>query len=339
MQVVLKTGVSFFAWWCASVKSVVSFKTIKNADLQSPTNSILFKQHGYTLRCHNNEDIEFDSFEALGSEINNSPSNYKNGLDLRFDESKYLYRKLSDTYLPDYRILELAELDLISQTPFEHEDVFIIPDSCDGRGRGYYILKKIILSPIIELVEHTKCKPINLSFSTKTGESIFPFEVIKDFKKSNFFSRNLIALCTSIVLMFSAATVLHFHLRYNKAAAELDKQIATVSKDVKDVRSIVASQRELSERLSNVLDLKNNASSTINVWEEFSRVLPDSSWLSVLKVSDDKVTVSGYSRSAASLIEIIDGSPLFSEAGFDGPVVAIAGKDVQRFTIQVRLEK
>lgn len=339
MQVFLKTGSSFFAWWIASVKSTFDFKKNNKVELRASSPSIFISSSEYILKNANDEALEFGSLESLISEMKNSPSLYKKMDVLAFDESRYLYRKLSDSYLPDYRIHELAVLDLISQTPFEHEDVFIIPDSCNGRGKGYYILKKSILNPALNALKSVKLKPKFLSFHSLGEINALPFQSISNIKKTNFFSRNLMAIFAILVFVFGAITFAHFQVRYETAADELDVQIATISKDVKEVRSIIANQRELSDRLSNVLDLKNNASSTIEVWEEFSRILPDSSWLSVLKISEDKITASGYSRNAASLIEIIDGSTLFADAGFDGPVVAIPGKDIQRFAIQVRLEK
>jgi len=339
MTVFWKVWLSIYNWWIAEVKSLVLIAGSKKKSPNNPENSIIIRKTGYTVCASEAANIETASLENLALELDKVPHLKKQLFVLALDETKYLYRQLSNHLLPDYRVSELAELDLISQTPFERSDVYLIADNCNGSGRGYYILKKSILHSLIDSCKKSKIKTKTLLLTGNDNQFSIKISEVYKFVSESVFRRNLKIAFAFLIIMTSCLTVVHFHWRYEKAGNSLDEQIVIVSKDVAQVRSIVANQKALSNRLKNVLDLKKNASSTMEVWEELSRILPDSSWLSVLKVSDDEIIISGFSRAAASLIEIIDSSPIFAQAGFDGPVVAIAGKNIQRFAIRAKVEK
>jgi general secretion pathway protein L len=73
------------------------------------------------------------------------------------------------------------------------------------------------------------------------------------------------------------------------------------------------------------------------VWEELSRVLPDHTYLSELRVADGSVSMSGFSGDAAHLIRLLDQSPLFTGAHLTGAITPDSGEHKDHFSLAFRL--
>jgi general secretion pathway protein L len=81
----------------------------------------------------------------------------------------------------------------------------------------------------------------------------------------------------------------------------------------------------------------------LDIWEEVSRILPPHTWVSELRLSETadgrQVVMTGFSAAAASLVGLIDQSPLFKEAALVGAVTMDQTEHKERFVIQASLGK
>ncbi len=75
----------------------------------------------------------------------------------------------------------------------------------------------------------------------------------------------------------------------------------------------------------------------LEVWDELSRLLPDHTYLSELRVVDGAVTISGYSTDAANLVRLLDQSAMFTAARLTGPITPDKVEHKDRFTLAFRL--
>jgi general secretion pathway protein L len=75
----------------------------------------------------------------------------------------------------------------------------------------------------------------------------------------------------------------------------------------------------------------------VQIWEELSRVLPDHTFLSELRVADGSVSMSGFSGDAAHLIRLLDQSPLFTGAHLTGAITPDSGEHKDHFSLAFRL--
>jgi general secretion pathway protein L len=82
----------------------------------------------------------------------------------------------------------------------------------------------------------------------------------------------------------------------------------------------------------------------IDLWQETTRVLPSHSWLTEFRLvevvgkREEQVTLLGFSSAAPSLVGIIDGSPLFYDAGLTAPIAVDATEGRDRFAVQARVK-
>jgi len=331
----------FIVWWFEQLYSLLPRGKKHNTLFQGNDALLIVDKDGYELQRPDGSISQYSALngliQSLQSRQTGSRKKRLKSILVVLKEKQYLYRALSNSYLPDYRIAQLAAFDISSHTPFKQHEVMLIPDSQHGRGKGYYIVKKSILIPLFESLHNSGLSCERISFWEKPFLFNLPSRSDISSKLPHTGKKSLVFLTVFAVFAMLILTIGHFHWRYSVAIEKLDASIASLDIEVSALRQKLAKQDKLETRLANVLKLKRNAPSKVEIWEELARVMPDSTWLAALTIKDEKVMASGYSKSAASLIEIVSSSPLFEKVGFDGPVVSIAGKDIQRFTMRAEV--
>ena len=82
---------------------------------------------------------------------------------------------------------------------------------------------------------------------------------------------------------------------------------------------------------------KQTTPSSVMVLEAISRVLPDSTYVTELRIEGDKIQVVGISQDAPSLVRLIEKSPQFSQATFFAPTTRTQSDPGERFHIEVHI--
>lgn len=78
---------------------------------------------------------------------------------------------------------------------------------------------------------------------------------------------------------------------------------------------------------------------SLAAWDELSRVIPDHTFLTEVRIATGKVTLAGVSSDAARLVRILDGSRLFTGATLVGPITPDATERRDRFRLSLKLRK
>jgi general secretion pathway protein L len=82
---------------------------------------------------------------------------------------------------------------------------------------------------------------------------------------------------------------------------------------------------------------KQTSPSTVMVLEAISRALPDSTYVTELRVEGDKVQVVGLTQDAPSLIRLMEQSPQFTRATFFAPTTRGQNEPGERFHIEAHI--
>ncbi|MGY3346713.1 MULTISPECIES: PilN domain-containing protein [unclassified Bradyrhizobium] len=78
---------------------------------------------------------------------------------------------------------------------------------------------------------------------------------------------------------------------------------------------------------------------SLAAWDELSRVIPDHTFLTEVRIAAGSIILAGVSSDAARLVRILDGSRLFAGATLVGPITPDATERRDRFRISLRLRK
>ena len=82
---------------------------------------------------------------------------------------------------------------------------------------------------------------------------------------------------------------------------------------------------------------KQTSPSSVMVLEEVSRVLPDTTYITELRVEGDKVQLLGLTQDAPSLIRLLEQSPQFARATFFAPTTRSQSDPGERFHIEAHI--
>jgi general secretion pathway protein L len=133
--------------------------------------------------------------------------------------------------------------------------------------------------------------------------------------------------------------------RQEVALAGIATELAAVKHEAQRVRAMMDRLEGERADLLRLRSGKRDMPGFLDVWEELTRLLPSHSWLTELRMSEGpgggerQVVISGLSGAAASLVGLLDRSPMFGDAALTAPVAIDRVEEKERFVIQARLKK
>jgi len=129
------------------------------------------------------------------------------------------------------------------------------------------------------------------------------------------------------------------------ALDRLDMDIASTSKKAQHVRALVDQLREQNSALLRLRLQRSVAPRLMDLWQEATRVLPSHAWLTEFRLvevagkREGQVALFGFSSAAPSLVGLVDGSPLFSDAALTAPIAFDASEGRERFALQAKVRQ
>src|SRR5262249_41712808 len=132
-------------------------------------------------------------------------------------------------------------------------------------------------------------------------------------------SMPVLALCLCILVLSCSAVVLGLN-KYQSALQRLESETASAQAKALIVnRSQTAAEASLTE-VAELRRLKVSRPPVIRILDEFTRLLPDTAWVSFLKVEGEVLEVTIVAQSTAELLSLLARSSLIATAALSAPV-------------------
>jgi len=135
-----------------------------------------------------------------------------------------------------------------------------------------------------------------------------------------------------------AAAAFSFHL--DRQQAILDTYLAEIAKTRTLAAATIASRDRIAHlraALDEAIVRRRALPLMADLLAETTKRLPDDSWLTEFRLADGRMQYSGYSKSAASLVPVIEASDLFQGARLSAPVTSDARLGRERFSIEAKI--
>ncbi|MEG2804211.1 PilN domain-containing protein [Stenotrophomonas sp.] len=148
---------------------------------------------------------------------------------------------------------------------------------------------------------------------------------------------NLLMAAATLVLLALAGQQI---LDNRQASADVLRE--QVNAAARDARQVAAERQQLQTLVEGAAFLEQTRgahASTVELWNELTRLLPDGTYLEKLSVEGQSLQLIGLSREASQLVPLLQDSPLWRKVNLTGVLQAdggAAGRD--RFTLTAELQ-
>jgi general secretion pathway protein L len=327
----------FFVWWKSEMlRMLPRLRRGETGSNQRNQRQVVISKSGFSF----DGDV-FQPLSALGETFRTlkSTGDFEGPvIRLVLDETQYLKRVISHRRLPLSMLKRAAELDILTETPFRLEDIYILLSAGQKREAAYFILRRDFVDEIRTQIHLAQVEVSNIYLGTEQ------VEVISGLRPGDFSDRPgrsmrkvlnyLFALSVLLACMFC---VYQLQQKTSAAAEKLDAQIDEANKHAHAARSHYDEYARKSKQLQALKQSKKLE--VVKAWEELSRILPDTAFLTDLAIRNDRMEITGFSEKPAVLIGSIEASPLFQRAQFTSPVVKIPGFTGDNFHISFEQEQ
>jgi Tfp pilus assembly protein PilN len=123
-----------------------------------------------------------------------------------------------------------------------------------------------------------------------------------------------------------------------KRLREIDRQIDLRKEYVRKVESLKKEIEVLKNEVSIINSLKGNNHMTLDILKELTTILPRTSWLTRVRITETTVEIEGYATSATELLPKLEESKYFLKAEFSSPTFRDPRMNTDRFIIKMEIK-
>jgi Tfp pilus assembly protein PilN len=183
--------------------------------------------------------------------------------------------------------------------------------------------------------------PLKGLISPRVDLNLLPPEMRKKVRQMG---KPLLIILTSLALFFGltwgAGTFMHYRKEREVVNAEIKKRRPAVEA----LEKLQKQRDDYRKEIAELNQIRSGEISKVEVLEELTRLLPNTTWIWNLKYNGKEMELSGFADSASDLIPLLDKSSLFEKVEFLAPVTkemqmrGDGNKEKERFKIKAKIE-
>lgn len=240
----------------------------------------------------------------------------------------------------------ILDLDLERATPFKSKDVltaYVVDAAPEQKGAlcaRQFVLKRETVVRALSEAEQAGATVRRISCLTSNGRETLPINFLEAGTPSARRGNDtwVRKLTVGLVLLAGLATALAMW-RNERALAALDRQMAEVRMQLGARVGQGSATASAAQEAAAVQARKAQAVPAVVLLDEITRLLPDDTYLSELRVSGRSIELSGLSRRASDLVGALEKCTYFGDATLTAPVTFDPNADRERFNLRLTLRQ
>lgn len=240
----------------------------------------------------------------------------------------------------------VLDLDLERATPFRRSDVHtsykvLSESSSDGKACVLqFVAKREAVDPLVADVVKAggRVAAIDVAMGPAQAAAGVNFLAESDGERAARGPMSLaggLSLAAALLLVLACGQV---YVKRESALEQLRAETTGLRKQASAVRQSLEQSEVALKDLAALQAIKLRQVPVTVVLEEITRILPDTAWVTDLRIENDIVDISGLATSGANLIPLFERSSIFGEATLTAPVTFDQREDKERFSLRVRIK-
>jgi general secretion pathway protein L len=271
---------------------------------------------------------------------------------LEIPEDRVLRRKVSLPLQTEEKLGDVLGFEMGRLTPFEQDQVYFDFHITERNKASQVVnlnlsvVRRKTIDQALDRLEEYGVTPAVLSVAAKdkrhheidgagTTVNLLPSERRgKSASRKHHIPSALAVLAAVLTIVAAALPLMH----QTALQDELDSKIAVVRAEAQaagqtgdEIASVITQ--------GNFFSTKRAQQPTVaQILDEVTRLLPDDTWLARFELSKSKISLHGESKSASSLISLVEASTMFSDTRFASPVTKNPRTSNDRFMLEAQIE-
>ncbi len=324
----------FFEWWWGELKQLLPESW--QAHLRLATRRLSLQLTESSLELGIDDDHEIRPLQTISLEQDSmlTQKQVKALLEqddinelprfLLLDSKWVLHKELKLPVAAETNLNQVLTFEMDRQTPFRASEVYfdwrMLPAGNEaGEIRlDLLVAPRRVVDPLLEKLAARGLAPAGIDVAKEgrsAGVNLLPVEL----RQNPLLPRTRLnyGLAAAVVVLLVVVMVQSLGARADRVIA-LEEAIAEVQDEARRVQRIKEQVADTSEAASFLTRRRGQSPLAIEILAEITQILPDGTYLDRLVVGENSVIMQGKSGNAQQLIELVNRSDLFDEAGFQG---------------------
>jgi general secretion pathway protein L len=347
----------FFIWWSDELKQLLPESW--QARLRLATRRLILQFDAQSMLLGLEENHEVRSLETFPLEQDGElgKKQLKALLDrdelnelprfLALDSQRILVKELKLPVAAEGNLQQVLSFEMDRQTPFRASEVYfdwrnLPPGSEPGEIRlELVVAPRKFVDPLLENLAGRGLGPagIDVMQAGRTlGVNLLPAQLRQQSMNSR--SRLNYGLAAATAFLLVAVMMQSLGARTDRIE-KLEQAIAEVQDEARRVQKLREQLDDTSEAASFLTRRRAESPLAVEIVAEVTTTLPDGTYLDRLVLGKDTVIMQGKSNKAQQLIELVNRSSMFAEAGFQGSTRLdnSSGLEIFEISTMVSVEK
>jgi general secretion pathway protein L len=242
----------------------------------------------------------------------------------------------------------ILDLDLERATPFKLKDVYCatLVENDDGRGpqlrARHLMIKRTSVEPVLGELNAAGVTVDFIDCWDEGDRQSLPVNFLASQQQSGAAARGGLSF-TSMLLALLALSALSALLlangRYQTALDTVQGQVQQARAQATSVRRALDTSEAALTEIDQLQRLKLATTPTVEAIDALTKLLPNSVWLTDLRLENGFLDITGLAKSGAALLPLFEHSPLFADAGLASGVNFDPQENKERFSLRVRVRQ